>query len=246
MCDKKIDLRGKIGVYCWRSRPHKRECARQNKRKNTLSGKNSGKIAIVDYGAGNLFSVVSAFARANANVCVAASPRDINGCAGLVLPGVGAFGYAADALRQNGFFAALKEHAAAGTPLLGICLGMQLLFSESEESPGAEGLGLLPGRVTRLCAGDLKTPHMGWTDLQNRRGRLLSGVLNGAFVYFVHSYAVHSEGCAAAVAEYGETFDAAVAKGNVFATQFHPEKSSAVGATILQNFVRLCGEGERA
>lgn len=224
----------------------RRERRGQNERKNTLSGENSGKIAIVDYGAGNLFSVLAAFARANANVYVAETPRDLRGCAGVVLPGVGAFGYAADVLRQNGFFAALKETAAAGMPLLGICLGMQLLFAESEESPGAEGLRILPGKVTRLRAGVKKTPHMGWTDLNDCRGRLLAGVPNGAFVYFVHSYAVHSEGCTAAVSEYGETFDAAVEKGNVFATQFHPEKSSAVGATVLQNFVRLCGEGERA
>ncbi len=199
------------------------------------------KIAVIDYGAGNLHSVMGALHRARANAAVVSSPAELHGCGGIVLPGVGAFGYAANALQESGFFAALRSAAADGVPLLGICLGMQLLFAESEESAGAQGLHVLPGKVTRLRTDGLKTPHMGWSSLHGCRGRLLSGIEEDAFVYFVHSFGVHSEGCTAATACYGETFDAAVERGNVFGTQFHPEKSSAVGARILDNFLSCVG-----
>ncbi|MDE6397698.1 MAG: imidazole glycerol phosphate synthase subunit HisH [Clostridiales bacterium] len=202
----------------------------------------SEKIAVVDYGAGNLHSVLGALSRANATAQVVTSPAHLQGADGIILPGVGAFGYAAEELAKSGFSDALIKAAACGTPLLGICLGMQLLFAASEESPGAQGLGILPGRVTLLKTGGLKTPHMGWSDLHGMRGRLTKGVDEGAFVYFVHSFGVHSEDCAAAQANYGETFDAAVERGNVFGTQFHPEKSSAVGARILENFLQYVKE----
>lgn len=202
----------------------------------------SEKIAIVDYGAGNLHSVLGALARAGASARVATSPADLGGADGIILPGVGAFGYAAEELAKSGFSDTLCAEARRGTPLFGICLGMQLLFAESEESPGARGLGILPGRVTLLQTGGLKTPHMGWSDLHVSGGALTAGVDEGAFVYFVHSFGVHSEGCAVAQATYGETFDAAVERGNVFGTQFHPEKSSAVGAHILDNFLQYVKE----
>ena len=177
----------------------------------------SEKIAIVDYGAGNLHSVLGALARAGASARVATSPADLGGADGIILPGVGAFGYAAEELAKSGFSDTLCAEARRGTPLFGICLGMQLLFAESEESPG-------------------------WSDLHVSGGALTAGVDEGAFVYFVHSFGVHSEGCAVAQATYGETFDAAVERGNVFGTQFHPEKSSAVGAHILDNFLQYVKE----
>lgn len=203
---------------------------------------NGNKIAVIDYGAGNLHSVRGALRRAQADAYVATSPQQLRDCDGIILPGVGAFGYAADALRASGFADALYACAQDGVPLLGICLGMQLLFSASEESPGAVGLGILPGVVTALQTGARKSPHMGWSDLHALRGSLMQGIEEGAFVYFVHSYGVHSEGCAAAQCEYGETFDAAVEEGNVFGTQFHPEKSSTVGARILGNFLHYVRE----
>ena len=200
----------------------------------------NGKIAVIDYGAGNLYSVLCALKRAAAPVYVAKTPSELSGCAGMVLPGVGAFGYAAESLKESGFYANVKEKISGGTPILGICLGMQLLFSSSEESVGATGLGILTGKVLKLKTGSIKSPHMGWTSLTDCKGELMRGVKDGDFVYFVHSYAVFSEGCACARAKYGETFDAAVERGNVFATQFHPEKSSSVGHTILVNFLNYC------
>lgn len=203
----------------------------------------SDKIAVADYGAGNLHSVFCALNRAGVQAFAAQTPDKLKDCGGIILPGVGAFGYAADSLIKSGFCDALRERAKSGVPIMGICLGMQLLFSHSEESPEAEGLGILKGEVRKLKAGELKIPHMGWSDIHGLKGKLMNGVDEGAFVYFVHSYGVHSEDAACAIAEYGETFDAAVEKDNVFATQFHPEKSSAVGAKILDNFLSVCKRG---
>ena len=192
-----------------------------------------------------MFSVLRGLSRVNAQAYVANSPGELKDCAGIVLPGVGSFGYAANALRSRGFFSALRDAAESGVPLLGICLGMQLLFSHSEESPDAEGLGILGGAVTKLNAQGLKLPHIGWSDLYSTRGRLMEGIKSGEFVYFVHSFGVHSDGFYSAKAEYGEKFDASVESGNVFATQFHPEKSGLVGLKILSNFVEICGETEK-
>ncbi len=200
------------------------------------------KIAVIDYGAGNLYSVEGGLKRAGAEVAVINNPAAIGEYRGIVLPGVGAFGYAADMLKKSGFFDAVKTAVSANIPLLGICLGMQLMFESSEESAGVQGLSLLKGEVTRLKAGKLKIPHMGWTRLGGCKGRLLDGVSDGEFAYFVHSFGVHSCECNAATAEYGEPFTAAAECGNVFATQFHPEKSSETGHKILCNFVSICGE----
>lgn len=217
---------------------------KQTERMKILN-KTDYKIAVIDYGAGNMHSVLGALARIGADAYVATRPDELRGCSGIILPGVGAFGYAMASLQSTGFADVIVRACRDGVPLLGICLGMQLLFGASEESPRAAGLGILPGKVTLLKTQGLKTPHMGWTSLSGCKGRLLSGVNDGDFVYFVHSYGVHSEGCRSAAACYGEEFDAAIECGNVFATQFHPEKSSAVGEKILRNFAHIC-EGVRA
>ena len=161
----------------------------------------------------------------------------------VILPGVGAFGDAMGRLHQYGLVEAIRETAAQGTPFLGICLGLQLIFESSEESPGVEGLGLLPGKVLRIpdCPG-LKIPHMGWNSLDIRPGAsLFQGIENGAYVYFVHSYYLKAgeESVVAASTEYSTHIHASVEKGNVFACQFHPEKSGAVGLQILKNFISL-------
>ena len=206
-----------------------------------LTNGNSPKIAVIDYGAGNLHSVLGALARARADAFVADNAQALSACDGIILPGVGAFGYAADKLRQRKLTDALCGCAADGVPLLGICLGMQLLFETGEESPNARGLGLLNGEVTLLHANGLKAPHMGWTSLHVCGGKLMRGVSENAFAYFVHSYGAHGD-TACATACYGETFDAAVECGNIFGTQFHPEKSSDTGRRILENFLGVCAE----
>lgn len=197
-------------------------------------------VGIIDYGVGNLFSLRSSFGAIGEEAFVSGGPEQLAAADRLVLPGVGAFGDAANKLHQSGLDRFVREQAAAGKPLLGICLGMQLLFEKSYEYGEHEGLGLLKGRVIpmegRLPAG-LKIPHMGWNRLEVS-GRLLQAV-DGKYVYFVHSYFVG--GCddsLAAVTEYGVPITAAVERGNVFGCQFHPEKSGSVGLSILRAF---CG-----
>ena len=198
-------------------------------------------VGILDYGVGNLFSLASSFRCIGQEAFVSADPRRLEQADRLVLPGVGAFQDAAAKLRASGLDGFLCRQAAQGKPLLGICLGMQLLFQESLEYGCHQGLGLLSGRVVamegRLPPG-LKIPHMGWNRLEVSRGRLLEG-LDGAYVYFVHSY--FAQGCddaLAAVADYGIPVTAAVEKDHIFGCQFHPEKSGTVGLTILEHF---CG-----
>ena len=197
-------------------------------------------IAIVDYGAGNLRSVRNALVHLGADVVTASTPDDLAGAEKIVLPGVGAFGAGMRALRAAGFEQPLKERAAAGVPLIGICLGMQYLFEASDEMGQHTGLGLLPGRVTRFAANGLKVPHTGWNQLQVRQSHpLLAGVADGAYAYFVHSYYVEAGDPAdvLALTDYGIEYASVVARGTIYGIQPHPEKSQSVGLQILKNFV---------
>lgn len=201
-------------------------------------------IAIVDYGVGNLFSLQSSFAAIGADVTVTADPEVLKAADQIVLPGVGAFEDAAKKLRETGLGGLLVALAAAGKPLLGICLGMQLLFEKSYEFGEHEGLGLIPGSVKPIAdviPAALKIPHIGWNALRFKEDSpLFSGIREGDCVYFVHSY--YAADCGESViatAEYGAELTAAVEKGNVYGCQFHPEKSGAVGLEILRAFARL-------
>ena len=209
-------------------------------------------IAIVDYGMGNLRSVSKAFQSQGFSVNVTKDPGDIRNASGLVLPGQGAFGDCVKNLEENGIFHTIKEFIQSGKPYLGICLGLQVLFEGSEESPGVAGLGLLGGKVVRFPSFKkerLKVPHMGWNRISIRKKTaLLEGVPDGSWFYFVHSYfpVPEDKGVTAVSCTYGLEFTAAVAAGNIFACQFHPEKSSAHGLRILRNFGLLCGEKMKA
>ena len=199
-------------------------------------------VGILDYGVGNLFSLASSFRCIGQEAFVSADPRRLEQADRLVLPGVGAFQDAAAKLRASGLDGFLCRQAAQGKPLLGICLGMQLLFQESLEYGCHQGLGLLSGRVVamegRLPPG-LKIPHMGWNRLEVSRGRLLEG-LDGAYVYFVHSYyGADCDESVAAYTEYGKRVTAAVWNENVYGCQFHPEKSGEVGLKILRAFSEI-------
>lgn len=193
-------------------------------------------IAVVDYGGGNLSSVLKAFRYLGADA-VATSDADIVRAADkIVLPGVGSFGDAAESLSKSGIDSVIKEEIAKGKPFFGICLGMQLLFENSEESVGAKGLGLLKGTVKKFPPKD-KVPHIGWNDLSEVKSAFLT---EGSYVYFVHGYYADLCSETAAVTQYaGVRFTSAVASGNLFATQFHPEKSGEVGLEILRRFVNL-------
>jgi glutamine amidotransferase len=203
-------------------------------------------IAIVDYGAGNLHSIRQALARLELDARIVEAPAALRDAAALVVPGDGAFGPAAARLRALGWDARIRDHVRAGRPFLGICLGMQLLFDESEEDGRHAGLGIVPGRVVRL-PDTVKVPHIGWNRLRAvRPSPLLAGVATGAYVYFVHSYyAVPADpAVVAATAPYGVEVPAVVGRGNLWTTQFHPEKSGAVGVRMLQNIARwMVGAG---
>ena len=196
-------------------------------------------VGIIDYGVGNLFSLCSSFRAIGAEAFVSGDPEALAKADRLVLPGVGAFEDAAKKLRASGLEGFVKQQAAAGKPLLGICLGMQMLFEKSYEYGEHEGLGLLRGQVVPMegkLPGELKIPHMGWNKLEVRQGKLLEEA-DGAYVYFVHSF--YAEGCEdslAAVTEYGIPITAAVEQGNISGCQFHPEKSGNVGLAILRRF----------
>lgn len=198
-------------------------------------------IAIIDYGMGNLHSVSKAVERLGYAAIVTANPDEILAADGAILPGVGAFGDAMDNLRETGLNETVARYAQSGKPLLGICLGMQLLFAESEEHGRHVGLGLLPGKVVRF-RGPYKVPHMGWNKLAFRQpSPLLKGLKEG-HVYFVHSYhAITGEmDDLLATTDYYQAVTAIVGRGNVFGMQFHPEKSGALGMQLLGNFIKLC------
>jgi imidazole glycerol-phosphate synthase subunit HisH len=197
-------------------------------------------IAIVDYGLGNLGSVMNGFRRAGAQPVLTGDFEVMRRADALVMPGDGAFAATMDEVRSRGLVPFLKEAAASGQPILGICIGMQLLFEESEEHGIHQGLGLLPGRVRRFPEG-LVVPHMGWNRLKvNRPHTLFDGIAEGSYVYFVHSYFCDApEGVVLAYTDYGKDFPAVVGRGNVLATQFHPEKSQTVGLKMIENFVHF-------
>ena len=200
-------------------------------------------IAIIDYDAGNIKSVEKALLKLGADVVITKNADEILSADKVILPGVGAFGDAMSNLQKYDLVSVIKQVVDKGTPFLGICLGLQLLFERSDETPGVEGLGILKGEVLRIpeCEG-LKIPHMGWNSLHlQNEGRLFEGLQEDSYVYFVHSYYLKAEdeNIVKATAEYGVTVHASVEKDNVFACQFHPEKSSDVGLQILKNFVEL-------
>ena len=200
-------------------------------------------LAVIDYGAGNLKSVKNALDHLGAANMRASTAKEILLADAVILPGVGEFGTAMAELERRGIKEAVIEAAGSGRPLLGICLGMQLLFEAGEESPGAKGLGILPGRVPRFPAEmGLKIPHMGWNSVMPiKESRLLDGLPKGSYMYFVHSFYVKAAERAdvSAISEYGLIFDAAVERGNIFGCQFHPEKSGAAGLAILKNFIEI-------
>ena len=200
-------------------------------------------ITIIDYGAGNIRSIEKALQFIGEDVLLTGDPDQIRKAEKLILPGVGSFGEAMENLNRCGLVEPIREAAAEGIPLMGICLGLQLLFERSEESPGVPGLGILCGEVLRIPdTPGLKIPHMGWNSLHLQYdGRLFRGVSEDAYVYFVHSYYLKAEEeeIVKAVTEYGVQIHAAVEKGNIFATQFHPEKSSDVGLHMLHNFAAV-------
>ena len=200
-------------------------------------------IGIIDYDAGNLKSVEKALLHLGQETVVSRDRETLLHADKVILPGVGSFGVAMENLEKYGLVELIHEIVEKNTPFLGICLGLQLLFEESEESPGAKGLGILKGKIRRIPGGEgLKIPHMGWNTLElSGDGRLFRGVPEEPFVYFVHSYYLEAqeEEIVKAVTWYGTKIHASVEKENVFACQFHPEKSSSTGLLMLKNFVEL-------
>ncbi len=198
-------------------------------------------IYIVDYGAGNLFSVKNALDYLHIENKITANPADLAEADGIILPGVGAFRDAMTMLNESGFTEALKEQVANGKPLLGICLGMQMLFEKGYEFGVTDGLGLIPGCVQLIDGGGLKIPHMGWNDLTVLHDCALSAdITDGDYVYYVHSYrAETSDDYISCYTMYNEKIPGLVFKDNVYGAQFHPEKSGQVGMNILKNFAKL-------
>ena len=200
-------------------------------------------IAIIDYGAGNIQSVSKALAHIGCEAFITRDKDKILKADGAVLPGVGSFGDTMDTMTEYGIKDTVIEYTKSGKPFLGICLGLQLLFPKSEESPDANGLGIFDGSITKIPSGEgLKIPHIGWNSLDiKKKDGLFKGIGKNPYVYFVHSYFLNAsdKSIVSAQTEYGVTIDAAVEKGNVYATQFHPEKSSETGLKILRNFADI-------
>ncbi len=200
-------------------------------------------VAIIDYDAGNIRSVEKAAALLGHEAVVTRERGVILSADHVILPGVGAFGDAMEKLQGYGLVDVIREAVDKGLPFLGICLGLQLMFESSEEAPGVEGIGLLPGKILRIPDGEgLKVPHIGWNSLTFPNcGRLFQGIEEGSYVYFVHSYYLQARDpqIVKAVTEYGVQIHASVERDNLFACQFHPEKSSEVGLNILRNFLNI-------
>jgi glutamine amidotransferase len=200
-------------------------------------------IAILDYGMGNLRSVEKALERVGADPEITADHERVRSAGGVILPGVGAFPKAMERIRERGLDELVAERAEAGVPVLGICLGLQLLFSSTTEQGGGEGLGVLHGPVTELEAGELKVPHIGWSPVTwARESRLTEGLADGEPFYFVHSFAPRPANPedVLGTATYGEELCCVAERGNVFGVQFHPEKSSGAGLRLLENFAGIC------
>ena len=200
-----------------------------------------GSVAIIDYGVGNLRSVEKAFAATGCEAVVSGEEAVLRAAERLVLPGVGAFGACMRALSERGFDRLVRERVGEGTPLLGVCVGMQLLFEESDEFGATPGLGLLKGRVRRF-SDELVVPHVGWNRInQIRKNPLLNGLANWSFFYFVHSYYCEplEESVVAGETEYGVRYASVVAQANICGVQFHPEKSQSAGLHLLRNFAHL-------
>lgn len=201
----------------------------------------SARVGVVDYGRGNLRSVSKALEASGARTALVTGPAEIAGLDALVVPGVGSFGDCAANLQATGLWAPLREWIASGRPYLGICLGYQLLFEGSEESPGVPGLGVIPGQVVRFSSEDgRKVPHMGWNQLCGLRGPLYDRIPEATAAYFVHSYYPQPAApeLASSTCEYGGLFAASISRDALHATQFHPEKSQAAGLAILRNFLK--------
>ena len=203
-------------------------------------------VAIIDYDAGNIKSVEKAVQFLGEEVIITRNPEEILSASSVILPGVGAFGDAMEKLHNYGLVPVIQDVVRKKIPFLGICLGLQLLFERSEESPGVEGLGILQGEIKRIPdKDDLKIPHIGWNSLKYpNKGRLYEGITEESYVYFVHSYYLEAKEPEIVMAstEYGTYIHASVEKENVFACQFHPEKSSSVGLKILENFLKISRE----
>ncbi len=202
-------------------------------------------IVVIDYGIGNLGSAHKALVKIGADAELVAEPRDLSGVDGIILPGVGSFGACVTALRSTGLESMVLGAVDERVPLLGICVGMQMLYEGSEESPEIPGLGLLEGRVRRLT-GAPKIPHMSWNQIAyvnaGSESPLFDGLQEHSWFYFVHSFAAEVTADSIAVCDYGKGFTAAVSRGNIFGTQFHPEKSSVKGLSMLENFVKFCAQ----
>ena len=207
-------------------------------------------IAVIDYGVGNLYSVEKALKFVGGEVKVTSSAADLKNADKLVLPGVGAFGDCMKNLASTGLIPTILEQVLIHKPLLGICVGLQILFESSEESPNVKGLGIFKGEIKKIRAGNLKIPHMGWNSIEIGRknnlikfgaSKIFAGLEGKNYFYFVHSYhaAPSNADIVTATTDYGEKVTAAVELGNIFATQFHPEKSGDVGLKVLKNFVEL-------
>ena len=207
-------------------------------------------IAVIDYGVGNLYSVEKALKFVGGEVKVTSSAADLKNADKLVLPGVGAFGDCMKNLAATGLIPTILEQVLMHKPLLGICVGLQILFESSEESPNVKGLGIFKGEIKKIRAGNLKIPHMGWNSIEIGRknnlikfgaSKIFAGLEGKNYFYFVHSYhaAPSNADIVTATTDYGEKVTAAVELGNIFATQFHPEKSGDVGLKVLRNFVEL-------
>lgn len=196
-------------------------------------------IVLIDYGVGNLYSVAKAAAYVGGDVKISSSAEDIKRAEKIILPGVGAFGDCMKNLEATGLIPTIKAEISTGKPILGICVGLQILFASSEESPNVDGLNVFSGNVKRISAGNLKIPHMGWNSVKFDDSKLFKGLSGEPYFYFVHSYHADPEdkNIIAATTNYGETVTAAIEFENIFATQFHPEKSGDVGLLVLKNFL---------